>query len=346
MNAKNLGWNVGIALVFCTWFVPEVSAELATKTVQIDCTISNPKSINQELRTNVSSLEKPLIIEILGMCDEDVVILRHHNVILRGSDPVLDGIRAVSGYALAISHSGGITVENLKITGSETRGIQIGDSGGVSLINTRAEGNGIFGLMVFRSYVIAVDAEFTGNGWAGVSIGGSTPARLDCTRCTIEANPTPGDGYALLVRRGSNVVFRNGVLAGEIGLYVGTVGQIDLINTEVTGSSASINAEDHARVSASGGSLDGPFSLGTKSSLTLRGVGQTSATPNSLFSDAYLNTSALGSNYTNLVSTDLADFSNASFRDTNLGILTCAQGSNAFCDGTVTKTSSSCSLCP
>ncbi len=344
MNAKNLGWNVGIALVFCTWFVPEVSAQLATKTVQIDCTKNNPNSINQALQENVTSLQKPLIIEISGMCDEDVIILRHRNVILRGSDPMHDGIRAVSGFGLSISYSGGIRVENLKITGSETWGIVIGDSS-VSLINTRVEDNGDLGLMAFRSYIVAEDAVFTGNGFRGVAIGGSTPARLDCTRCRIEANPTPGSGNALLVRWRSAVLFWDGFLEGQTGLYVGTGGQIDLINTTVTGSSASINAEDHARVWATGGSLDGPFSLATKSSLTLVGVQQTSDTPNSLSSDAYLNTSA----GTTLVSTDIADFSNASFRDnTVLGILTCSQGSDAFCDVGVTKTPSTtnCSLCP
>jgi hypothetical protein len=346
MNAKNLGWNVGIALVFCTWFVPAASAQLAAKTLQVDCTKNNPNSINQALQENVTSLQKPLIIEILGMCDEDVIILRHRNVILRGSDPVVDGIRAVSGYALSIGYSGGITVENLKITGSETRGISIGDSGGVRLIKTRVEGNRGVGLVAWRSFVTAEDAVFTGNDFIGVQIGGSTPARLICTKCISEANPTPGSGIALLVRRGSNVQFRNGVLEGETGVFVDMAGQIDLRDTAVTGSSESIYANDHARVFARRGSLDGPFSFGTKSSLTLRGVIQTSATANSLSSDAYLNTGAQGTTRTALMSTDIEHFSNASFRDTDLGDLTCSQGSNAFCDGSVTKASSSCSLCP
>ena len=61
--------------------------------------------------------------------------------------------------------------------------------------------------------------------------------------------------------------------------------------------------------------------------------------------DAYRTTTSPGATRTSLVSTALEDFSNASFRDSDLGNLTCAQGSNAFGDN-VTKTSSDCSRCP
>ena len=343
MNAENLGWSLGISLVFCACFAADVSAQTI---VQVDCTKKNPKSINEQITKKPSSLEQQLIIEIVGMCVESVDIHRRDNIVLRGSDPLIDGISAVSGDTLDIRYSSNITVENLKITGSPARGIVVGDSGIVTLMNTRVEGNGGFGLRAFRALVVADLLVVTGNGGGGVGMGGSTPSRLVCFTCTIEENPAVGSGVALRVVRASSAVLVDGVLEGQIGVQSSTAGHVDLFDTMVTGSQLSISADNHARVRAVRGNLTGSFVVDTKSSLGLSGVAQPSAnSPNVVRFDAYLNTTSQGATRTSLVSTALEDFSNASFRDTDLGILTCSQGSNAFCDN-VTKTSSDCSLCP
>ena len=186
----------------------------------------------------------------------------------------------------------------------------------------------------------------TGNGVGGMRMGGSTPSRLVCFTCTIEENPAVGSGVALRVVRASNAVLVNSVLEGQIGVQSSAAGHVDLFDTMVTGSQWSVSADNHARVRVVRGSLTGPFVVDTKSSLELSGVDQPSATPpNVVRFDSYLNTASQGATRTSLVSTDLEDFSNASFRSTDLGNLTCSQGSNAFCDN-VTKTSSDCSLCP
>ncbi len=346
MSKQNLVWSLAISLVFSIWVTAEVSAQTI---VQVDCTKNNPKSINDAIDKNKSSLDQQLIVEISGMCNETVIINRRDNILLRGSDPLVDGIDGVSNSALRVHFSNRISVENLTITGSTGAGVFIGDSGllndiGFGLKNVRLEGNGQVGLQAFRSLVFAESVVVTGNGVGGIRMGGSTPSRLVCFNCTIEANPAAGVGVALRVVRTSNAVLVGSVLEGGIGLQTLTGGQVDLFNTTVTGSDLSIDANFHARVRAIGGSLTGAFSIATKSSLELRGVTQTSADPNVVRHDSYMSTVFQGIR-TGLVTTALEDFSNASFRNSDLQDVTCSQGSNAYCED-VTKTSSSCGECP
>ena len=105
--------------------------------VAVDCTIG--ESINDALATPAQNL----IIEISGMCAEDVVVERT-NVTFRGTDPAIDGImpdpNGLKRNALALRNISNILLENLTLTGAQTALLGINDSFAVALTNCNLEG--------------------------------------------------------------------------------------------------------------------------------------------------------------------------------------------------------------
>ena len=120
------------------------SSAQKSKTIKVDC--SKGQSINKALEDKADEL----IIEISGMCEENVLVERH-NVTLRGGDPAGDGIRAVDegddDVALTIAGTLNVAVENLRLTGGE-RGLTVNNviRGSVHVRNCNVEGNSRMGL--------------------------------------------------------------------------------------------------------------------------------------------------------------------------------------------------------
>src|SRR5687767_1580107 len=122
MMKKRIDILATIALVLTFVVLPFTFAEVtladqATATVKVQC--GQGFSITQALEQHPNA--QRLIIEIEGMCDENVIV-RRDRVTLRGSNSANDGIRAVlnteqSDAALWVRGAHLVTVENLKLTG-------------------------------------------------------------------------------------------------------------------------------------------------------------------------------------------------------------------------------------
>jgi len=188
MSLRKIMFRLGTCLLLCSWVTITVKGK-ATKTVKVDC--FKGKSINKALKKHKND---ELIIEIDGICDEDVLVQRD-NVTLLGInlDPdgePEDGIRAVStdlneppnfGVALWIRDAANVTVENLRIFGAARHGIRVTNSSpGIFVVNCRLEGNTQRGLSVVDARVTVRDTTLTGNGVGGATLFGAVATFRDC----------------------------------------------------------------------------------------------------------------------------------------------------------------------
>ncbi|MDA2932824.1 hypothetical protein MYX82_00620 [Acidobacteria bacterium AH-259-D05] len=292
-----------------------------SKTVTVDCAAG--ERIDHALIVSA----KELIVEITGVCNEDVVV-RRDNVTLRGSNPATDGIRAVTsegpfGTALSIRDARNVAVESLEITGGWL-GIVVTKSTLVSVSNCLVRGNGFVGMFVRQSRLVSVtDTVFTEDRF-GLSVGLGT--RLFCTRCILSC----AGCTALIASQGSFATIRNSELEG------------------------SITDQTHSRVDVTGGTLDGSLRVSWKSILPLSGLIQNSLSlsstgdpvSNQISQDSFLSTNADQGTNTTLIGLRLGSFSKAQLLNTNVGDLSCRQNSDATCGRGVTGTSSTCSSCP
>jgi len=156
---------------------------VCAKTVKVDC--FKGKSINAVLNAHKNADE--LIIEIDGICKEDVLVQRD-NVTLIGINPEVapglpaDGMEADStdpnappnfGVALWIRDAANVTVESLRIFGAARHGLRITNSRPLIFVrNCRVEGNPDRGLSLVDSRVKVRDTTLTGNGVGAVVTGG------------------------------------------------------------------------------------------------------------------------------------------------------------------------------
>ncbi len=119
---------LGTCLLLCSWVTIAVKGQ-ATKTVKVDCT--KGKSINTALNANKFVFR--LIIEIDGICYENVNIADRKRVTLIGDNRNEDGINGVStdlegparGNTITISPAAGVRLENLTISGGARNGIEV-----------------------------------------------------------------------------------------------------------------------------------------------------------------------------------------------------------------------------
>ena len=196
-------------------------------TVAVDCTDPNPTkhdSINDAL-TNPA---KELIIEIRGMCRENVLVERDY-VTLLGADPTVDGIQALSDEddALMVRGAFGARLENLRLTGGET-GLSVYDTTyyRTHVENCRMEGN-TFGADISGANVRAQNSTFSFNDmgvWVGsagwlichtctiVDNVGSYSAGIETQQATayLENTDISGSYYGLVASHSSTVIVRPG----------------------------------------------------------------------------------------------------------------------------------------
>ena len=135
----------------------------------------------------------------------------------------------------------------------------------------------------------------------------------------------------------STIVGDKGVRAMRGSLLIGQF-------SHVTSSGTGLQSTEMAELNWFEGDVSGSIVADFKSLLLLQDVDQTANPLNNVVNRS----STLTINDTTLVGpTHLRIFSNGEvINGSGLGVLTCSTGSDIFCDGTETKTSSTCGLCP
>jgi hypothetical protein len=337
---EGLGLLVTIAVLAPTaaW-----SAQGAT-TRSVDC--SKNKSIQDVLDKDKSD---ELIVEISGICQEDVVI-RRDRVTLRGADPAADGLRGVSAGTLAhdavvyISDVQHVRLEGLSIGDGARQGVMIRGADYVQIADCEIFDNGRDGLQVDAdSSVVIMNTTFTGNARSGIaSFGGES---LDCTDCEIS-----GSRFGLLLINGVRAGFTNGSIdASEIAVDAEAFAVAFISNVAMTGSDFSIYVGSSCEVNTFGGSLDGPVYIESGGMARLANTPQTANAPGfNLVGRAA--TLLLDNSSTLLGYTEVADFSRLVLNNGSVidGDLNCLRGGDAYCaDPLVDVTSTSnCGQCP
>lgn len=323
-----------------------VAAPLAAgkpfKEIDVEC--RNGDSINRALERQ----EDELVINIIGVCTEDVVVTRDR-VTLRGTDPALDGIRAASiddphGAALFIRGGRRVVVEDLTLAGGKHAGLLIEDVRRSTILrNLRIEGNQQVGLRISASLVAGYDLSITGNGIAGVSV--FETAYLRCYNCTIADNPAADSGFGLVGAAGSSATLAGGSISARLplSLRLNSVAEVDGVT--LTGYVA-VEARGNSNVKVENSTIDGSVRADEHSQIELRNALQVfnPAPAGNLVTGASQITVAAG---TRLIGeTVFAEFSHGIFdQGTALETVGCLTGSDAICTGAVTIASSSCSSC-
>ncbi len=243
-----------------------LAAQKPLKVIDIDC--ADGDSINRAVNKNYPEL----IINISGICTEDVVV-RRDRVTLRGTDPAVDGIQAATiddpyGTALFIRGGRHVVVENLLLTGGKHAGLTIEDvRRSVILRNLRIEGNKEVGLQASNSLVTGFDLSITGNGIAGVGL--SETAYLRCDDCTIADNPAADRGFGVLAAAGALATLFRGSISAEFPLSFRFNSAATLYGTTLSGYVA-IHATGNANIMARGATIDGSILVDEHSLVELR----------------------------------------------------------------------------
>jgi hypothetical protein len=333
-------------------------------TVQIDC--AEGQSITKVLQHNPA---KQLIIEISGICEEEVFIDRP-DVTLRGAsippypwgqqDPPpqpepLDGIRHPdnSGNTLQISGVNGtkfrIGVENLALIGG-TYGLAV-NYAFVSLGNVRMVENTRGGAVIaMGGNVNLSDAILHGNFRSLLANGANW---VNCNRCVIETGH--GRGRAVVADNTGMVALQNTEVRGNIALQAFN-SRINAENSNIEsmpyfgssgppGSGWALVAGDGSHIDINFSHLFGPIQGFDKSAIRLQQIAH-DAPPNE-----FRNASRFSGDSLLEVTGDWRDpenpmvyrgllefrsFSNGVLRNHSIveGDMICEEGSNAWCDGT------------
>ena len=324
----------------------------APKTVKVDCT--KGKSVQAALASNGD----PLTIEITGICVENVVV-RRDNVTFLGSDPALDGIRAASATeefsaAVLVRESRNIHFQNLQFAGGNTSGLRVENARrNISADNCLFHDNGTWGAIAVGGTIEITNSTARDNRTGGSTGGGLTAAesgQLYCSSCILEDNPDPTGGFGVIARTGGIVGLEDTTIDGvRFGAAAIQGGQVTIVNSDVTGDFSSLFASDHATLQVDGSSVAGLIFLDTKGRMELFDVVQTSTgLPNFAEGDSFLQIFAGAAGSTSFADDWILDgfTKGESFGPVAFDGLVCSVNSDFDCDGTESKTSSSCGLCP
>lgn len=322
----------------------------AEKIIAVNC--SSGESIIKALDKS----EEEIIIEITGTCTENVVI-RRDNVILRGTDPEVDGIQAAvegEGVALIIRDSSNISVENLALTGGAV-GLQLINNNAaagvdpVMLSNCRVEGNLNKGAGIVDSVLIAFQTRFVNNDHGGLFL--ADGGMLNCRECTFDN----GDSWDVELRSFSRATFVDSTLAGSA--KVQNSSYLSLVRSPL---SRRLHVSNHSQADVYQGSIEW-FTVRDKSIIGLHGTEQLNPDlrTNWLQNDSYLkaeSTCVEGSGGIctleahTLLSGDIlmTNFSKGhiSPESTSDGVISCSSGSDFFCPDPGQVECSACGLCP
>jgi len=327
---------VGLCLALLVGAAPGSAKE--GKTVKVDC--AKGDSINGAL----ADKSDPLVIEISGMCHEHVVIHRSY-VTLIGTDPAVDGIKGpvegepYEGLVEVGSGATAVELKNLTVAGSGKRGVWVRTAGRVKITNCWLLDNDLLGFQASDGYAWILNTRFAGNGWMGARL--NRGGRLICDGCVFENN---GDWEVSSVEA-SHAYLDNSKISGQNGVLAETGGFVSGDNSSITAVDEAILVAHLAEVIWSGGEITGGILALVKTVVRLDSVKQGAGFRNAFHQDSTLeieNSSLLGN-------TTLHTFSNgAAFGSTVFGPLSCHNGGNLYCEGSVVRRPSptTCGLCP
>ena len=330
-----------------------------TATVSVDC--NNGKSINKALGQHPNA--QSLIVEIEGMCRENVVVTRDR-VTLRGTSPSSDGIQAdinatQMDAALWVRGAHQVAVENLKLTGGFA-GLLASEVSTPSLkmTNCRSEGNTVYGVLLQSALAEITDTVLTSNGNFNVGIFASS--RMACLRCSI-SDPL-GSGTLGTQRNniiglsGPTVILIESTLAG--GGILLTNGLLQAFDSaiEAAAPTASVSGTQSivnmTRVQVSGFMRFTASSTAVLLGVTQPGTGTINQIDDNSFVRIANASPATGGPPT--VPSSIQGFNVQNFSSGSLvgssqinGNLSCLPGANFFCLNTTTLNgTSNCALCP
>ena len=332
---------------------------VALKIVTVDCEAG--ESVSRALQEPGIDLE----IQIVGVCDESVTVDRDR-VILRGRDPLRDGLRSLASQdpresALLINSARRVRVENLLLTGGAWAGLRVlGSHDQVEVTNCRLETNGQWGAVIVDSTVTLRDTVITDNGASAslVARGGMLVTRgssAACIDCRIEANPAPGSGFGALAYSSSALTLTRSFAEGGTALMAQLHSSVSAIDTDLAASVWAFQANLYGDVFLRGGSYAGAFLATSHSTVQLFGATQTVNTSqnfvaedSTLLADDRLTEDGTSVSSTILGLTLVTDFSSGKLIDnTVFDSLSCGMEGRVYCDGTETKIGTSgCGLCP
>jgi hypothetical protein len=338
MTTHRHAFGSGIALLM----LAAAAAADTARTIRVDC--ARGQSINAALAANADEL----IIEISGKCNEAVVVKRSR-VTLRGTNPALDGLIGPVGDFVPLME---VRAANF--------GTRTGALPAVQLRNLSISQSGDYGLFVDSSIVAINNCLFADNrgvGGQGLHFTRSSSAvivdstfqtdeiflfqsSVQCRSCTFSGNP----GAAFIVSGGgSHGSLVNSSINGGGGAAAHTGADLNLVNTTVTGTHGTINVEQ-AQARVQGSTLSGHVEADYRSMLRLENTVQTANTFVNVFDQGAFVTV---NNSTLVGPTQFHQFSRGSVvNGSHLGDLSCSTGADVACDGSETKGSSSCGLCP
>ncbi len=279
------------------------------RVLEVDCTNANPKkhdSIAKALETKADEL----IIEIDGICIEDLVI-RRDSVTVRGKNgnADLDGIHSASPGAI------------------------LGGAGGEEIAEAV--------VWVRGGVAIRLEHLFIGEGQAnrsGVVAGDDSVVTI--SNCRVENNP----GFGVVASGSSTLFIVESVVGSNSAFGVASVGgsYLSAIDSLLSGGLLGVYG---GQISLSGGSLSGAVYSIANSGVGLDGVTHTNGVFNLIAGDSYFR--AFGSTLEGLIL--VSDFSTLVVRNgsTVEGSLACQAGGDAYCPSPATDVTgtSDCSQC-
>lgn len=316
---------------------------VTTWTITVDC------QAGQRIGEALQQTAQLLTIEVRGQCVEDVVI-RRDNVILRGADPLRDGIRSpgIAGGAEAtvtVRDAQRVTLANLRISGGARDGLRVIDSNDdITVSNCSFESNGVWGASSSDSTVAFVDSIFQGNGSQvedGIG-GGLIAARgsdVACSNCVSELNTGSGENLGAVAFSGSTLRLLDSRIEGDTAVLVQSYSRGLVANTEMTGGTWALQANTYGTARVTAGVLSGPLLAKSYSTIELVGATQTLnqlqnfITESSKLVADRLESNQLGTTLTGL--TLVTDYSTGRFfNSTVVEELVCGLGGDITCDRT------------
>jgi hypothetical protein len=317
----------------------------------VDC--ARGESIARALQRHPRAIE--LVVEIRGMCRENVVVTRDR-VTLRGGDPSQDGIEAEvsAGELDAVVWVRGahqVTIENLRLTGGYA-GVLATEASTLylRLANLRVDTNVRYGIELQESLVRADGVVVSGN---GISVGAFGGSRFECGNCqlldpllgqaaTVRTNVIGATGSAILIQ--DSTVVNGGLLMGNATLTVSSS------TISAFGNGAAVVNND-SQASLSRVEVTGHVTTTSGGTTQLLGVTQPAVMqPNNVDSASFLRVAeAAASEPSILRNTAVRNFSSVTVTSPSqiTGNLSCSTGGNAFCQNAssnVTGTAN-CALC-
>jgi hypothetical protein len=287
------------------------------------------------------------------------VEIARDRVTLIGSDPAVDGIRSPGSgdpheASLKIRNARAVRIENLKLIDSSWYGLRVlGAHEEIQIVNCRLENNGQWGARISDSVVLLEEVSASGNGnlpsvFAKGGVLVELGSRIECVDCTIRHNPAAATNIGAFVFQGALAGFQGGKVEGATALLALGGSSIGAEDT-VLGGQFMVQSLRLSEVEILGGAHAGSIFALSKSVVSLFGALQTTnPIGNTLDRSSTLVVDDRFGVPSALVGvTVLKNFSEGTIVDSaTVGDLACTAGGRAFCDGTETKTSSNCSLCP